>query len=133
MEKENKFTEGDKNDKERKKLKEEKEKEAKRQEKIKKIKEKMKMNGYEKKNKTKIKNTSQLLFKKEYIRLIAEEFKKEFKLAKKFTFQEKREFLKYGSIIMIIKANLLLGTGRYLMLFYDNGLTLNILYKNIRK
>lgn len=116
--------------------KKDEEKKAKMQEKIRKIKEQMEMEGYENKNKGKSKYTSEMLFKKLMIKEITElntKDKNAGKSIEKLTFQQKQGILKSNDIGKIIKGNIMLNTGRYLMLFYDNGLTLNILYNNIKR
>lgn len=108
--------------------KREEEKERKRQEKIARIREQQQQKGYETKNKLRIKNTSEMLFKKQYLAMLRKEKTEKIKMG----YEEKKKFLSSHNVLKIIRANLLQRTGRYLMLFYDNGLTLSILYKSVR-
>lgn len=120
--------EGGPDEDESEKKRREEEKERRRQEKIRKIREKQMQKGYETKQKGKLKNTSQMLFKRQYLNVLKHE-----KNHSRLSIQQKRAFLTQHNVIKIIRANVMMGSGRYLMLFYDNGLTLSILYKQIRR
>ena len=118
------------NEEERKRMEEEKKK--RREEKIRKIRERQKEKGLNTTHKVKVKNTSEKLFKEQYLQLTKEDEKKSIK-NNKLTFKQKKSFRENHNILKILRSNIMRNTGRYLMLFYDHGLTLNILYNSIRR
>jgi hypothetical protein len=94
---------------------------------LKNIKESRGKEGSRNKDKKKRKYTSELMFKELYIREIKKNESVE------LSPQEEKEILRSQEVFAIIQNNISENKGRYLLLFYDSGLTLNILFRRLKR
>ena len=88
---------------------------------------KQKVKGLNKNRRSKLKNTSENLFKMLYLKTIKKE-KNE-----KISFEDRKTFKQTQNLVKLIRSNILTCTGRYLMLFYDNLLSIKTLYSSMKK